>query len=100
VCLYSTVSKSFVSGRAPATDYVGVAMAGDGNITSGGNAFMDTSGNMLGQPGSSCGSVSLARPVVLYPGMTSTPYPMNNYPANTMQRPRLNAAKPLLLGLS
>jgi len=35
---------------------------------------------------------SVARPAVLYSGSTVTPYPLNNYPPNTLQRPRLNAA--------
>jgi hypothetical protein len=83
ICFYSTASGSFLTGQTPAIDYYGVAIAGDGNIASVGNAFLDASGNMLG---------SLAHPAVLYPGMTSTPYPLNNYPAQAMQRPRLNAA--------
>lgn len=82
-CFYSTANGSFLVGQSSATDYYGVAMAGDGNIISGGNAFMDTAGNIVG---------NVAHPAVLYPGMTSTPYPLNNYPPQALQRPRLNAA--------
>jgi hypothetical protein len=82
-CLYSAISNSFISGQTAVVDYYGVAMAGDGNLASAGNAFLDASGNMVG---------SLARPVALFNGQTVTPYPLNNYPANSLQRPRLNAA--------
>jgi IPT/TIG domain len=82
ICLYSTVTNSFSVGHEGALDYIGVSMAGDGNIAAVGNAFGDPLGNMLG---------SVAHPSVLNPGITSTPYPLNNYPANTLLRPRLNA---------
>jgi hypothetical protein len=82
-CFYSTVSNSFTYGHAGALNYYGVSIAGDGTIAAVGNAFSDALGNMVG---------SVARPAVLYSGSTVTPYPLNNYPPNTLQRPRLNAA--------
>lgn len=82
-CLYSTVSNTFVAGQSGAINYYGVAISGDGNIASVSNAFLDASGNMLG---------GVARPVVLFPNQTTILYPLNNYPANTLGRPRLNAS--------
>ena len=83
ICLYVAASNSFITTKTAAINYYGVSIAGDGNLASVGNAFLDASGNMLG---------SLSRPVVLFKGLTATPYPLNNYPANSLQRPRLNAA--------
>jgi hypothetical protein len=82
-CLYSSASNSFTLLNSNAIDYLGVAVSGDGNIAASSNGFSDPSGNALG---------SLARPQVQFPGMTVTPYPLNNYPPNTLLRPRLNAA--------
>src|ERR1700722_3275440 len=82
-CLFSTTSNSFALVNSNAIDYLGVALSGDGNIAASSNGFPDPSGNAIG---------TLARPVVQFPGMTSTPYPSNNHPSNTLLRPRLNAS--------
>jgi hypothetical protein len=82
-CLYSSTSNSFTLLNSNAIDYQGVAVSGDGNIAASSNGFSDPSGNAVG---------SLARPQVQFPGMTVTPYPLNNYPPNTLLRPRLNAS--------
>jgi len=79
-CLYSSTSNAFAPVYNNAIDYYGVALSGDGNIAAVGNGFSDLSGNALG---------SLARPVVQFPGGL-TPYSLNNYPMNTLNRPRLN----------
>ena len=47
------------------------------------NDKTDVSGNMLG---------GVARPAVFFPGQLGIVYPLNNYPANTFERPRLNAS--------
>ena len=80
-CLYSSISNAFALVNNGAIDYLGVALSGDGNIAGFSNGFSDPSGNAVG---------GLARPVVQFPGMTVTPYPLNNYPSNTLLRPRLN----------
>jgi len=82
-CLYSTAGNTFLVPQSGAINYYGVAVSGDGNIASISNAFIDASGAMLGGVG---------RPEVLFPGQTATPYPLNNYPANTLEHPRLNAS--------
>jgi IPT/TIG domain len=82
-CLYSTTSNSFIATQSGAINYYGVGISGDGNIASVSNAFVDPSGNMLG---------GLGRPAALFPNQSLTPYPLNNYPSNTLERPRLNAS--------
>jgi IPT/TIG domain len=82
-CLYSSTGNAFALVNNNAIDYYGVALSGDGNIAAVSNGFSDPSGNALG---------SLARPAVQYPGATVTPYPLNNYPQNTLHRPRLNTS--------
>jgi hypothetical protein len=82
-CLYSSTSNSFTLLNSNAIDYQGVAVSGDGNIAASSNGFSDPSGNAVG---------GLARPQVQFPGMTATPYPLNNYPPYTLLRPRLNAS--------
>jgi hypothetical protein len=82
-CLYSSTSNAFALVNNNTIDYYGVALSGDGNIAAVSNGFSDPSGNALG---------SLARPAVQYPGTTVTPYPLNNYPMNTLKRPRLNTS--------
>ncbi len=80
--MYSTVSNTFLQGQSGAINYYGVAISGDGNIASVSNAFIDPSGNMLGGVG---------RPEVFFPTLATTFFPLNNYPANPLGRPRLNA---------
>ena len=63
--------------------FLGVTLSGDGNIAGISNGFSDPSGNAVG---------SLARPEVQFPGMIVTSYPLNNYPSNTLLRPRLNTS--------
>jgi IPT/TIG domain len=82
-CLYSVTSNSFIVTQSGSINYYGVGISGDGNIASVSNAFVDPSGNMLG---------GLGRPAVLFPNQLATPYPLNDYPSNTLQRPRLNAS--------
>jgi hypothetical protein len=82
-CFYSTISNAFIATQSGAINYFGVGISGDGNIASVSNAFVDPLGNMLG---------GLGRPAVLFPNQTATPYPLNNYPSNTLERPRLNAS--------
>jgi hypothetical protein len=82
-CFYSTVSNSFAPTNAVAADYYGVAISGDANIAAVGSAFSDLASNFVG---------GLSRAAVQFPGMTITPYPFNNYPPNTLQRPRFNAS--------
>jgi hypothetical protein len=82
-CFYSTASNSFAPLNITATDFYGVAISGDGNIAAVGSAFSDLASNAIG---------GLTRAAVQYPGMTLTPYPFNNYPLNTLERPRFNAS--------
>jgi hypothetical protein len=81
--LYSSGSNTFLAAQSGAINYYGVAISGDGNIASVSNAFIDASGNMLGGVG---------RPVVFFPSQATTFFPLNNYPANILERPRLNAS--------
>lgn len=79
-CLYSSRTNTFAIGPG-ASSFFGATVAGDGNIAAVGNEFSDLSGNALGLIG---------RPVVYYG--SQTPYPLNNYPSNTLLMPRLNGS--------
>lgn len=79
-CLYSAVSNTYRAGP-PAYSYRGATISGDGTLIGVGNVFANPTGDMVGEVG---------RPVVfyganLYPGI-------NNYPADMLMNPLLNAS--------
>lgn len=80
-CFYTAATATMSPGPSGALAYFGATVAADGNIAAVGNTFSDSTGNGLG---------GLGRPNAFFG--TPAIYPTNNYPANTLQRPRLNAS--------